>query len=108
MTEIKNIVFTNCKMNFINTLACFINYLLPLRLKYANESFVAVDDEMELASITLDKDSKSHSRFKITTLMLEAGAKSVAHQLINYVIGRYRAQGAQSFYVVIDEITTTY
>ena len=103
MTEIKNIVFTNCKMNFINALICFINYLLPLRLKYSNESFVAVEDDAILASITLDKDSKSHSRFKITKLMLEAGAHSIAHQLINYVIGRYRAQGAQSFYVVVDE-----
>ena len=103
MIEIKNIVFTNYEMNFIKCLLCFINYLLPLRLKYANESFVALEDNINQALITLDKDSKSYSRFKITKLILEENSQSTAHQLINYVIARYRAMGASSFYVVIDE-----
>ena len=106
MIEIKNIVFTKCKMNFLNEFICFINHILPLRLKFANESFVALEDKKTEALITLDKDSKSFSRFKITKLILEENSTEIACQLVNYVISRYRAMGASSFYVVVDEKQT--
>ena len=82
---------------------CFINHLLPLRLKFAKESFVALVDNKEKGIITLEKDSKSTTRFKITKLILEEGHSSLAHQLTNYVITRYRAMGAHTFYAVVDE-----
>ena len=103
MTEIKNIVFTDCKKNPLTRFFCFINYLLPLRLKYANESFVALNDNIQQGLITLVKDTKSHTRFKITKLILEENSTSIANQLVNYVISRYRAMGAHAFYVVVDE-----
>jgi len=103
MVEIKNIVFTSCGFNFIKHTLCFINHLLPLRLKFANESYIALVDGEKSALVTLDKDSKSHTRFKITKLILEEYSADVSKQLINYVISKYRAQGANSFYVVIDE-----
>lgn len=103
MIEIKNIVFTNCKMNFFKEFFCFVNHILPLRLKYANESFVALNNNKEEALITLDKDSKSYIRFKITKLILEENSYLIAKQLVSYVISRYRAMGASSFYVVADE-----
>ncbi len=102
MVEIKNIVFTKIKFNPIKCFFCFINHLLPIRLKFANESFVALVDNKIQALITLEKDSKSNSRFKITKLILEN--PSIAKELVNYVITRYRAQGASSFYVVVDEL----
>ena len=103
MIEIKNIVFTKCKMNPFREFACFINHILPLRLKFANESFVALIDKKPEALITLDKDSKSINRLKITKLILEENSTSIACQLVNYVVSRYRAMGASSFYVVVDE-----
>lgn len=103
MIEIKNIIFTKCKMNFLKAIFCFVNHLLPLRLKYLNESFVILNDNHEEGLITLDKDSKSYKRFKITKLFLEENSTFLAKQLVNYVISRYRAMGANSFYVVIDE-----
>ena len=103
MVEIKNIVFTSCGFNFIKHLACFINYLLPLKLKYLNESYIALVDGKKSALVTLDKDSKSNTRFKITKLILEEYSIDVSKQLINYVVSKYRAQGANSFYVVVDE-----
>ncbi|MBQ9149363.1 hypothetical protein IJX73_00370 [bacterium] len=103
MIEIKNIVFVSGGLNFIKCFLCFINHLLPLRLKFANESYIALVDNKKSALVTLDKDSKSHTRFKITKLILEQFSASVAPQLINYVISKYRAQGATSFYVVVDE-----
>jgi len=103
MVEIKNIVFTSCGFNFIKHTMCFINHLLPLRLKFANESYIALVDNKKSALVTLDKDSKSHTRFKITKLILEEYSSDVSKQLVNYVISKYRAQGANSFYVVVDE-----
>lgn len=90
-------------MNFVRLFLCFINYLLPLRLKFKNESFCALYDNKQIGLITLDKDSNSYSRFKITKLLLEENSYSIAKQLVNYVITRYRAMGASSFYVVANE-----
>ena len=103
MVEIKNIIFTNCNMNFILNSICLINHLLPIRLKFANETFVALEDSINQGQITLDKDSLSSKRFKITKLILEENATSIAKQLVSYAITRYRAMGANSFYVVADE-----
>ncbi len=100
MIEIKNIVFTK-KISFMKYFICFINHLLPLRLKYSSETFVALIDKNEKGEITLEKDSKSNTRFKITKLILEE--HSLAHQLTNYAISRYTAMGANSFYAVVDE-----
>ena len=100
MTEIKNIVFTN-NLNFIKCTLCFVNHLLPLKLKFAPESFVALVDNEQKGVITVEKDTKSNTRLKITKLILEE--QSLSHQLINYVISRYRAMGANSFYAVVDE-----
>jgi len=104
MIEIKNVIFTNSKANFLNWLLCFVNHLLPLRIKFSSESFVALIDKKKEALITLEKDSKSKKRFKITKLILEENSTSTAIELINYAITRYRAMGAQSFYVVVDEL----
>lgn len=102
MIEIKNIVFTNSNLSPLNCLGCFINYILPLRLKFSNESYVALVDENIEGLITLDKDSKSNTRFKITKLILEENSYSIAHQLTNFVLTRYRGSGAHSFYAVVD------
>jgi len=103
MIEIKKIIFTNNNLNIFSCLTCFINHILPLKLKFTNETFVALQNKENQGQITLDKDSKSSTRFKITKLILEENAKSIAKQLVNYVIARYRAMGANSFYVVVDE-----
>ena len=96
MIKIKNIVFIK---NF--DIIKFINYLLPLRLKFLSETFVVLENGKDEGLITLEKDSKSATRFKITQLILEK--YSLAHQLTNYAISRYRAMGATSFYAVVDE-----
>ncbi len=103
MIEIKNIIFAKSEVNFIKCFLCFINYILPLRMKFASESYVAFCDNQEESLITLEKDSKSYTRFKITKLILEENSTSIARELSNYVITKYRAQGANSFYIVVDE-----
>ena len=103
MIEIKNVIFVR-NLGFIKQFLCFINHLLPLRLKYAPETFVALIDNKQKGEITFEKDSKSIVRFKITKLILEEF--SLAHQLTSYVVSRYRAMGANSFYAVVDEKQT--
>ena len=103
MIEIKNVVFTK-HLPIIKHFICFINHLLPLRLKFASETFIALIDNIVKGEITLEKDSKSNTRFKITKLILEEF--SIAHQLTSYVASRYRAMGANSFYAVVDEKQT--
>ena len=61
MIEIKNIVFTK-NFSFIAHFLCFINHLLPLRLKFAKESFVVLVDNKQKGIITLEKDLKSTKR----------------------------------------------
>ena len=100
MIEIKNIVFLK-NLSPIKHFLCFINHLLPLRFKFASETFVALINKNNKGEITLEKDSNSNTRFKITKLILEE--YSLAHQLTSYVISRYRAMGANSFYAVVDE-----
>lgn len=102
MVEIKNIVFIKSHLGFFRCLVCFINYVLPLKLKFANESFIALINNEQKGLITLDKDSKSNTRFKITKLILDEGSYFLAKQLTNYALTRYRAQGAHSFYAVVD------
>ena len=103
MIEIKNIIFTKNKISALKCFLCFINYILPLRLKFLNETYIALLDGKKIGQITLDKDSKSSSRFKITKLILEEYSSLIAKQLVNYVISKYSAQGAQFFYAVVDE-----
>lgn len=102
MIEIKNIIFANNNLNFLRCFFCFVNYLLPLKLKFANETFVILVDKKIKGLITLDKDSMSNTRFKITKLILEENSYSLAYELTNYVLSRYRAMGAASFYAVVD------
>lgn len=103
MIEIKNIIFAKSEINFIKCFLCFINYVLPLRLKFASESYIAYYENKEESLITLEKDSKSHTRFKITKLIMEENSAAIARELSNFVITKYRAQGANSFYIVADE-----
>ncbi len=103
MIEVKNIIFIKSHISLIKCVICFINHLLPLRLKFTNESFVILTDKKVQATLTLDKDTKSHTRFKITKLILEENSSFAFKQLVNYVISRYRAMGAAQFYAVVDE-----
>ncbi len=103
MIEVKNIVFIKSRANLIKSFCCFVNHLLPLRMKFQNETFSLLLNNKVLGTMTLDKDAKSHTRFKITKLILEENSALVSKQLVNYVITRYRAMGAAQFYVVADE-----
>lgn len=80
-----------------------IHYLLPLRLKFLKESYVAADDNKVYGLISLEKDDSNPKRLKISQLFLRENSIEYAELLINYVVNKFLAKGAESFFVVVDE-----
>ena len=118
MAIIKNLVF--CSKDRLKNLTSFVNpeynvsgfvpfpldvmhYLLPFKLKFLKESYVALDNGKTYGLITLEKDDANRNRLKISQLFLEENSIEYGELLINYVVNKSLAQGAESFYVVVDE-----
>lgn len=117
MTKIKSIVFCSrkklknsmlksgfelCDADFPPYFFDFVHHLMPLRLKFLNESFVAYDNKGILGLISLEKDEKSSKRLKITKLFLEKNSYDIGKILVQYAISRYCAMGATSYVVTIE------
>lgn len=118
MAIIKNLVF--CSKDRLKNLTSFvnfeynsqgfppfpldvINYLLPLKMKFLKESYVAIDNGKTHGLITLEKDDYNKNRLKISSLFLEENSVEYGELLINYVVNKFLAKGAESFSVVVDE-----
>lgn len=80
-----------------------INYALPLKFKFAKESYVAADNGKIYGFITLEKDDNSPKKLKVSKLFLEENSVKYGELLINYVVNRFLAKGAESFFAVVDE-----
>lgn len=120
MAIIKNLAFfpkdVLKKLNFIEFEAIsssttpfpfdIIHYLLPFKLKFLKESYVVTDNGKVYGLITIEKDDARKSRLKITQLFLEENSINYGELLINYVVNKFLAQGAQSFYISVSEEDT--
>ncbi len=80
-----------------------INYILPLKLKFLKESYAVLDDNKIYGTITLEVDDANRQKLKISQLFLEENSIGYGELLINYVVNKFLAKGAKSFYVVVDE-----
>ncbi len=118
MAIIKNLVF--CSKDRLKNLTSFLNfeynpegfppfpldvisYLLPFKMKFVKESYVALDNGKAYGLITLEKDDYNKNRLKISSLFLEENSLEYGELLINYVVNKFLAKGAESFSVVVDE-----
>lgn len=90
-------VFTPFPLNIIHC-------ALPLRFKFLNETYVASDNGKIYGLITLEKHDSSPKKLKISKLFLEENSVKYGELLVNYVVNKYLAQGAESFFVVLDEM----
>ncbi len=81
----------------------FINHILPLKLKFLSEAFVAIEEGKIKGLIALEKERSNSAKLKIIKLYLEENSAHIGEQLINYVISRYCAYGASSFYVFVSQ-----
>ena len=118
MTQIKNIVFYNCKKleNAVHNsgfnieesvvgpfLMSVFHYFLPIRAKFLSESYVAYDKDRVQGFVTVERDERSRKRLKITKVFLEQNSFDVGKLLIQYVISKYCAMGAVSYRVVVED-----
>lgn len=79
-----------------------LHHLLPLKMKFLPESYILNEDKNPKALITVAPTRRNQERLEIQKLFFEEGAYSDAAELVQYVVSRYKAQGAFSILVKVD------
>jgi hypothetical protein len=77
--------------------------LLPVHLKFLQESYVAVEGDELLGLISLAPDGNKKTRWKINRLILNPNAYDAGKQLIDFVVNKFGGAGAEIFLTSIDE-----
>lgn len=85
---------------------CLIHDLLPMKYKFLPESHVIVDGKDILGMITVSPRQGNPFKLSISRLFLEQDYFNVGKQLVEYVISKYGAKGANTFIVSIDDSNT--
>lgn len=86
-----------------------LSQMLPIQFQFLPAIFVATAQKKVLGLIWLNKDGRSTTRWRIDQLILdpEASTYDIGTQLINYVINRYGAEGAQTFLAYVNHYYST-
>lgn len=79
------------------------HHLLPLKFKFLSESYVLVDETDLHGMISVIPFSGNPYKINIVKLLFKQDYYDVGKQLVDFVISRYGAKGAQSFVVFVDE-----
>lgn len=95
--EHPSFVFTPFPFNIIHC-------MLPLKLKFLKETYAASDNGKIYGLITLEKHDLGPKKLKISQLFLKENSVKYGELLVNYVVNKYLAQGAESFFAVLDEM----
>ena len=90
----------------LNTSCDLFHYWLPLNLKFKSESYVLVDGDDLHGMISVLPTIGNHQRINITKLLFKKDYYDSGKQLIEFVIARYGAKGAQTFVASIDELAS--
>lgn len=89
-----------------------LHHFLPLSLKFLPESFILKDEKEIKGLITVAPSKYGYKRFEIQKLLFEENSLSDATELIQYVVSKYKAMGAPSIIVKVDdylpELLTTF
>ena len=80
----------------------FFHQLLPLGLKFLPESYVLEVDKTIHGVITVSPTKGNPYKLSITKLLFEQDYYEVGKQLIDFIITKYGAKGAETFVVSID------
>lgn len=84
------------------SLPLFLHTLLPLRLKFLREEFLAVSNKKVVGLVSANSTKGLPSRIKIGEILFAEGCYDVAKQLLEFVLSHYGAKGATSFLVKIN------
>lgn len=80
-----------------------LNRLLPLNLKFAQDSYVAIENDKICGLITIKPQEKNPQSRRISKLFLDENGYDKGRQLVSFAIARYGAMGVNTFTVKVDE-----
>ena len=80
-----------------------LHHLLPLNLKFLPESYVLKEEKEIKGLITIAPTKCRQYKMEIQKLFFEENAYSVAAELVQYVVSKYKAMGATSVIVKVDD-----
>ena len=83
--------------------AGILNNILPLAWKFKPESYILLENNEILGIITVAPTLGNPYKISITRLVFKKDYYVVGKQLIEFIIAKYGAKGAQSFTVFVDE-----
>ena len=99
---------TNNHNHFLEMIkTSFLGYLhnfLPLKYKFLDESYLMTEKNQALGLITVNTFNGNHEKINISQLLFLENAYEVAQQLIEYIVSQYGGLGANTFYVLIDDM----
>ena len=101
------ISFLNNKDAYVNNIMFnpFIplHHILPLRYKFMPETYVLKENKEVKGLITIAPLGVAAKRMEIQKLLFEENCYDDAAELIQYVVSKYKAKGAVSFSVKVDD-----
>lgn len=80
-----------------------LHHLLPLGLKFLPESYVLKEKPSIKGLITVAPTKCMQKKMEIQKLLFEENDYSTASELVQYVVSKYKAMGASSFIVKVDD-----
>lgn len=80
-----------------------LHHILPLRFKFLPESYILKDKKEVKGLITIAPISSRVKKMEIQKLLFEEGAREDAIDLVQYVVSKYKAMGAVSIIVRVDD-----
>ena len=87
----------------MNNSCSLIHQFLPLKFKFLPESFVLEVDKSLHGVITVSPSKGNPYKLAITRLLFEQNYFEIGKQLIDFIITKYGAKGAETFLVSIDD-----
>lgn len=80
----------------------FLHTLLPLKYKFRPETYVFLDKKNIEGVITISPTMGNPYKINITRLVFSNNSYDIGKQLVDFVVARYGAKGANSFVVSVD------
>lgn len=80
-----------------------INGILPLSMKFRSESFILIENKEILGLATVICAPGNPYKINITRLIFKENRYEIAKQLVEFLIQKFGAKGANTFSVIIDE-----
>ena len=80
-----------------------LNEILPLRCKFLPESYIISEQKDILGLITVNANRGNPYKINITRLVFKQDFLNTGKQLIDFVVSKYGAKGANTFIAFVDE-----